>query len=138
MNPNKPKGTNMKKISMSVLMAVLAIGVASAEFEGPSAPQAAVANPKGGFVGGAETIVTVKQVNEMRDDVPVIIKGKIVQRMGDEKYLFEDGTGSITIEIDDDSWRGQTISPADTVKMYGEVDRGFFTTEIDIDYVEKN
>lgn len=123
---------------MSVLMAVLATGVASAEFEGPAVPQAAVANPKGGFVGGAETIVTVKQVNEMRDDVPVIIKGKIVQRMGDEKYLFEDGTGSITIEIDDDSWRGQTISPADTVKMYGEVDRGFFTTEIDIDYVEKN
>lgn len=127
----------MKKISMSVLMAVLAIGSASAEFDGPSAPQAVATNQKGGFVGGAETIVTVKQVNEMRDDVPVIIKGKIVQRMGDEKYLFEDGTGSITIEIDDDSWRGQTVSPEDTVKMYGEVDRGFFTTEIDIDYVEK-
>ena len=29
------------------------------------------------------------------------------------------------------------VSPEDTVKMYGEVDRGFFTTEIDIDYVEK-
>lgn len=127
----------MKKISMSVLMAVLAIGSASAEFDGPSAPQAVATNQKGGFVGGAETIVTVKQVNEMRDDVPVIIQGKIVQRMGDEKYLFEDGTGSITIEIDDDNWRGQTVSPADTVKMYGEVDRGFFTTEIDIDYVEK-
>ncbi len=127
----------MKKISVSVLMAVLAIGSASAEFQGPDAPQAVATNPKGGFVSGAETIVTIKQVNEMRDDVPVIVKGKIVQRMGDEKYLFEDGTGSITVEIDDDSWRGQTISPNDTVKMYGEVDRGIFTTEIDIDYVEK-
>ena len=112
-------------------------GVASADFAGPNAPAATATNERGGFVSGAETIVTVKQVNEMRDDVPVIIQGKIIQRMGDEKYLFEDNTGSITIEIDDDDWRGQTITPNDTVKMYGEVDRGIFSTEIDIDYVEK-
>ncbi len=127
----------MKKISAVTLMAVMACGAAFAEFEGPAVPQPAVTNQKGGFVGGAETIVTIKQVNEMRDDVPVIVKGNIVQRMGDEKYLFEDSTGSITVEIDEDSWRGQTISPKDTVKLYGEVDRGIFTTEIDIDYVEK-
>ena len=73
----------------------------------------------------------------MRDDVPVIVKGNIVQRMGDETYLFEDATGSITVEIDDDEWRGQTITPSDTVKLYGEVDRGIFKTELDINYVEK-
>ena len=127
----------MKKISIFALIGALAIGTASANFEGPAASDAVAQNTKGGFVSGAETIVTVKQVNEMRDDIPVIIKGKIIQRMGDEKYLFEDSTGSITVEIDDDNWRGQTISPTDTVKMYGEVDRGIFSTEIDIDYVEK-
>ena len=73
----------------------------------------------------------------MRDDVPVIVQGHIVQRMGDENYLFEDATGSITVEIDDDDWRGQTITPSDTVKLYGEVDRGIFKTELDINYVEK-
>lgn len=127
----------MKKTSLFALIGVLFAGVASAEFAGPNAPAATATNARGGFVSGAETIVTVKQVNEMRDDVPVIIQGKIIQRMGDEKYLFEDSTGSITVEIDDDNWRGQTISPTDTVKMYGEVDRGIFSTEIDIDYVEK-
>ena len=127
----------MKIFSMSVLMSVLTIGLASANFQGPDAAAPVATNSKGGFVSGAETIVTVKQINEMRDDVPVIIKGHIVQRMGDEKYLFEDATGSITVEIDDDDWRGQTITPTDTVKMYGEVDRGIFKTEIDIDYVEK-
>ena len=127
----------MKKISLFALLGIMTAGVASAEFTGPNEPAATATNPKGGFVSGAETIVTVKQVNEMRDDVPVIIQGKIIQRMGDEKYLFEDSTGSITIEIDDDDWRGQTVSPTDTVKLYGEVDRGIFTTEIDIDYVEK-
>ncbi|MBQ7127835.1 MAG: NirD/YgiW/YdeI family stress tolerance protein, partial [Alphaproteobacteria bacterium] len=55
----------------------------------------------------------------------------------DEMYLFEDSTGTIRVEIDDDELRGQTITPTDTVKLYGEVDRGIFTTEIDINYVEK-
>lgn len=128
----------MKKFSVAVLMTVLGVSGAFAGFDGPDASETApVVSAKGGFVGGAETIVTVKQVNEMRDDVPVIVKGHIVQRMGNDKYLFEDATGSISVEIDDDNWRGQTISPADTVKLYGDVDRGIFSTEIDVDYVEK-
>lgn len=132
----------MKLFSSVFLTSVLAIGAALADFVEPVHEEvkpvvATTKNPKGGFVGGAETIVTVKQVNEMRDDVPVIVKGHIVQRMGDEKYLFEDSTGSITVEIDDDNWRGQTVAPTDTVKLYGDVDRGIFKTEIEIDYVEK-
>ncbi|MBO5705060.1 MAG: NirD/YgiW/YdeI family stress tolerance protein [Alphaproteobacteria bacterium] len=130
----------MKKISAFILGAVSISGAAFADFE-----EAVVVveqpviqtNAKGGFVSGNETIVTVKQVNEMRDDVPVIVKGKIVQRMGDDKFLFEDGTGSIMVEIDDDAWRGQTVSATDTVKLYGDVDRGIFKTEIDVDYIEK-
>jgi uncharacterized protein (TIGR00156 family) len=131
----------MKKMTISVLSLLLITGSAFAEFTGsdnvakPEVQQHA--NPKGGFVGGKETIVTVKQVNEMRDDVPVIIQGVILQRTGDEKYLFEDNSGSIIVEIDDEDWRGQTVTPTDTVKLYGEVDRGIFKTEIDVDYVEK-
>jgi uncharacterized protein (TIGR00156 family) len=132
----QPKGKNMKKISISVLSAVLMCGSAFADFEEVVVVEQ-VANPSGGFVAGEETIVTVKQVNEMRDDVPVIVKGRILQRIGNEKYLFEDNTGSITVEIDNEDWRGQTVAPTDTVKLYGEVDRGIFKTQIDVDYVEK-
>ena len=124
----------MKKISMIALSGLLAFGAANADFQ-PATPDNASA--KGGFVSGAETIATVKQVMEMRDDIPVIVQGHIVQRMGDEMYLFEDSTGTIRVEIDDDEWRGQTITPTDTVKLYGEVDRGIFKTEIEVNYVEK-
>jgi len=124
----------MKKISMATIVCALFAGAANADFE-PNKPQ--TVSPAGGFVGGTETIVSVKQVKEMRDDVPVVVKGHILQRMGDEKYLFEDATGSITVEIDKDEWRGQTITPNDEVKLYGEVDAGIFKTEIDVDYVEK-
>lgn len=127
----------MKKISLAALMGVLSVGAALAEFHAPAPMVATHTNTKGGFVSGDEVIVTVKQVNEMRDDVPVVVKGHIVQRMGDEKYLFEDSTGSITVEIDDEDWRGQTITSTDTVKLTGEVDRGIFKTEIEVDYVEK-
>lgn len=127
----------MKKISLIAVFGVLIAGSSFANFEGPSAPEAVAENAKGGFVSGAETIVTVKQVNEMRDDIPVIVKGNIIQRMGDDKYLFEDSTGSIAVEIDDDDWRGQTVSPSDTVKLYGDVDRGLFKTEIEVEYIEK-
>ena len=126
----------MKKISVMAAVCALVTGVASADFK-PNNPQQMGPSARGGFVGGAETIATVKQVKEMRDDVPVIVQGNIIQRMGGEKYLFEDATDSITVEIDDDDWRGQTVSPSDKVKLYGEVDAGLFKTEIDVDYVEK-
>lgn len=124
----------MKKLSTIALSGLLLFSAAHANFQS-TAPNNT--STKGGFVSGAETIVTVKQVMEMRDDVPVIVQGHIVQRMGDEKYLFEDNTGSIRVEIDDDEWRGQTVTPEDTIKLYGEVDRGIFKTEIDVDYIEK-
>ena len=125
----------MNKILTSVFALLLSVGGAMADFDGPTA--APVQNTKGGFVSGSEAIVTVKQVNEMRDDIPVIVQGKILQRIGDDMFLFEDATGSISVEIDDDAWRGQTITPSDTVKLYGDVDRGIFKTEIDVDYVQK-
>lgn len=124
----------MKKTSIMAAVCSLVVGTAFADFQ-PNTPNQT--SPMGGFVGGTENVVSVSQVKEMRDDVPVIVKGNIVQRMGDEKYLFEDSTGSITVEIDKKDWRGQTVTPTDTVKLYGEVDAGWFNTEIDVDYVEK-
>ena len=125
----------MKKISIfAITLVAVATNAAMAGFQSDTMQKT---NPMGGFVGGTENIVTVNQVKEMRDDVPVIVKGHIIQRMGDEKYLFEDSTGSVTVEIDDKDWRGQTITPSDTVKLFGEVDSGWFNTEIDVDYVEK-
>lgn len=126
----------MKKIFTMAAVIAVASGAAMADFQS-NTPQQAAVNARGGFVGGSEVVSTVKQAKEMRDDVPVIVQGKILQRMGDDKYLFEDATDSITVEIDDEDWRGQTVTPNDTVKLYGEIDSGMFKTEIDVDYVEK-
>jgi uncharacterized protein (TIGR00156 family) len=95
--------------------------------------------PQGGFVDGTvETIVSVQQVKDMRDETPVVVVGQILQRAGgdDEEFLFQDTTGSIIVEIDDEDWRGQNVKPTDTVKLRGEVDRGLFKKQIDVDFVE--
>lgn len=122
----------MKKAAMFSVFGMILATAANAGFQ-PAAETVAV---KGGFVGN-ENIVTVMQVKEMRDDTDVILKGKIVGQLKGDKYTFEDSTGSITVEIDDDDWRGQTVTPADTVKIYGEVDRGLTKTEIDVDTIQK-
>ncbi|MDE5615594.1 MAG: NirD/YgiW/YdeI family stress tolerance protein [Alphaproteobacteria bacterium] len=121
----------MKKMSIVAICAAVFATAANAGFVSAQPVSSA-----GGFIGN-ETIVTVKQAKDMRDDTYVVMQGKIVSQVKGDKYTFEDGTGSITVEIDDDDWRGQTVSPSDTVKIYGEVDRGFMNVEIDVDTIQK-
>lgn len=120
----------MKKISVFVIAGMMA---SSASFAGfiADAPVAPVAPQN------ADVIVSVAQVKKMRDDTPVIVQGNIIQRMGDEKYLFRDGTDSVIVEIDDEDWGGVDVRATDTVKLYGEVDAGLFKTEIDVDRIER-
>ena len=120
----------MKKISILAVVCAAAIS---------GAANAAMNNGmgKGGFAGGENVILTVDQVKGMNDNSKVWAEGVILQKNGDETYLFQDSTGTIMVEIDDDTWHGLVVGPTDTVRIFGEVDHGLYTTEIDIDYIEK-
>ena len=124
----------MKKISMCAIMCAATISGAHAAMTETMMVQT---GGPGGFSGGENVVLTVDQVKGMGDDSKVWVEGFIVQKNGDEKYLFQDATGSIIVEIDDDAWHGLVVGPTDTVRIYGEVDHGIFNTEIDIDYIEK-
>lgn len=39
------------------------------------------------------------------------------------------------MEIDNEDWRGVTVTPKDTIVIQGEIDKDFFKTEIDVDSV---
>ncbi|MDR0967454.1 MAG: NirD/YgiW/YdeI family stress tolerance protein [Rickettsiales bacterium] len=120
----------MKKLLvLSGFLAIFA-GAANAEFTD-------VNGGRGGFTGAKDVIVSVAQAKEMRDDTRVVLQGNIVSQTKHEKYLFQDATGAITIEIDDDDWRGVNVGPKDTIKIIGEVDKGLFNTEIDVEYISK-
>lgn len=124
----------MKKlVTVSALAIVLGFSVnafAKGGFQGPQAPM-------GGYTGPSAAAMSVAEAKELRDDSPVVLVGKITKSLGGEKYLFTDGTETVTIEIDNEDWNGLSVSDKDTVEIRGEVDKGFTSYEIDVDSIAK-
>ncbi|QLF93469.1 YgiW/YdeI family stress tolerance OB fold protein [Pseudomonas sp. ABC1] len=90
-----------------------------------------------GYTGpGSQQINTVSAALEASDESAVVLQGRIVKRIKDEKYDFTDATGTIRVEIDDEDWPAATIDENTQVRLTGEVDRDLLGREIDVDYVE--
>ena len=110
---------------------VVALGLStSALASGFTGPQQA-----GGFQGPGLAPSSVAEALKLNDDTPVVLVGQIEKSLGAEKYLFKDASGSVTVEIDNEDWRGVTVTPKDTIVIQGEIDKDFFKTEIDVDSV---
>lgn len=122
-----------------IISALLALGTttAIAQQGGFTGPSTTTAEQGGGFTGPKAGVTTVAQTKQMRDDSKVTLRGNIVQHLGKDKYLFKDATGQVTIEIDNEDWRGVTVGPNDLVEIYGEVDKDWNSVEIDVDVVRK-
>ena len=120
---------------MSLSSATTAIAQQSG-YTGPSnAPKTAA---QGGYSGpGAAQPTTVKQLLDTgRDDQPARLRGRIVSFEGDEHYTFEDATGRMIVEIDDEDFpAGQTVSAEQRVELIGEFDKGLTRDEFEVDRV---
>ncbi len=88
---------------------------------------------KGGYQGGSDQITTVKEALSMPDDSTVTMEGKISKQLKKDKYLFNDKTGAVKVEIDKRVWRGQTVTANDTVEISGDIDRDDDSILIDVD-----
>ena len=119
-----------------VLLTTLVLGssVAFAQFQGPQST-GNFSNNTNNIINSAY-VTTIKDLDNLADDSRVTLEGKIVKYLGDEDYLFQDGTGEIVIEIDHEDWRGIQVGPEDTIVIHGEVDKHHFrATDIDVDAV---
>lgn len=108
----------MKKfIAITSLLAFS--GVALAGFTGDR-------TTNGGFKEGTANtanITTVQQALNGADNAPVVLQGNIIKRLkDDDKFLFRDNTGEIVIEVEDEAWNGQDVSPSDKITLEGKVD----------------
>ncbi|WP_434361607.1 NirD/YgiW/YdeI family stress tolerance protein [Parasalinivibrio latis] len=93
----------------------------------------------GGFYGPSSDIATVQDVLNaglFSDDTPVTLIGHIKSGLGGERYMFADETGQIPVEIDQDKWHGQKITPTTKVKISGEIDRDIDNAAVDVDVVQ--
>mgnify|MGYP000009413373 FL=1 len=118
----------MNKKILAILAAVSGIALQT---------ETMAAQNQGGFTGPSIEVITVEQAKNMNDDAFVILRGNIKQNVGDDIYVFTDGTGSINVEIDEDEWNGLNVGPEDVVEIRGEVDKGWSTLEIDVDRISK-
>ena len=94
----------------------------------------------GGFVDNGASVsaaTPIKEALRMRDESYVTVRGNIVKRLTDDKYLFRDSTGEIVVDIDNEDWGGVTAGPQDTLELSGEIDRDFNKVEIDVGMVRK-
>ncbi len=125
----------MRYIMALLLSLSLAAPVLAAGFEGPGAqppapthPANAVAGPAtgGGFKGpGVQPTVTkAAQVQEAQNDAPVLLEGHVIEKIGHRKnkYVFQDDSGKVLVEIGRKVFRGQTVTPQDRVRLHGYVD----------------
>ncbi|MFK3706525.1 uncharacterized protein (TIGR00156 family) [Raoultella sp. BIGb0138] len=132
----------MKKIAaVTAIVALISMPVLAAEqggFTGPGSTQTSqTATPKGGFIGPSGSVTTVENAKSLRDDTWVTLRGKIVQRVSDEVYKFQDATGTVNVDIDHKRWNGLTVTPQDTVEIQGEVDKDWNSVEIDVKQINK-
>lgn len=115
----------MKKISVLALLGVIA-----------AVPGFAASNNMNN--NNMMTVVSVREVRDMPDDSPVIIRGYMLRQNGENSYVFQDDTGTINLEIEEEDWGGQTFSPNDFVEVWGEVDKnGMSVTEVDVSAIKK-
>ncbi len=130
--------------TVAAILTVLAISAAPAiaakqgGFADPNAPATAQQAPaSGGFVGPTGTVTTAEKAKTFSDDAWVTLRGKIEQRIGGDRYVFRDASGTVNVDIDDKRWNGQTITPQDTVEIQGEVDKDWNSVEIDVKQINK-
>lgn len=86
-------------------------------FTGPSTTTTTQA---GGFTGPSGAVTTVANAKSLRDDTWVTLRGKIVERISDDLYKFQDASGVINVDIDHKRWNGVTVGPQDTVEIQGK------------------
>jgi len=119
---------------------VLSATLASAMFAagGFSRPNPQRPRRQQGSVGkGVMSASTVKQALTLPDDARVVLEGKIVSEFRPEHYQFVDKNGdAIEVEIDHKDWRGVTVDENTPVRIYGEVDKDFTKTSIDVKSIE--
>ncbi|EGR2446831.1 TPA: NirD/YgiW/YdeI family stress tolerance protein [Vibrio cholerae] len=124
----KGKNSRRTKISLyswsrtfALIFSLLSTNMSYAEFTGPSE--------------GINTVSGVLNAGIMSDDTPVTLTGFITSSLGGDLYRFADSTGDIIVEIESDKWFGVNATPETKVTIWGEIEKEFRSTRIDVSMI---
>ncbi|MGE8542411.1 NirD/YgiW/YdeI family stress tolerance protein [Acinetobacter sp. ANC 3813] len=86
----------------------------------------------------SERHVQVANIKGLPDATAVTLTGTLVKHLNQEHYEFNDGTGLILLEIDDDLWKAAGIQAGEKVRVVGEVDtHRYKPTDVEVVKIEK-
>ena len=120
----------MTKIIFSSLAAM--IFTVSSVSAAPQGFDNACATAPQGFSAAAATNMTVANViANGTDEMDVTMRGRITKMLGQDKFIFEDETGTIVVELDDDKdW--SHIQKDQLIDIHGEIDRDANSIKVDV------
>ena len=120
----------MTKIIFSSLAAM--IFTVSSVSAAPQGFDNASATAPQGFSAAAATNMTVANViANGTDEMDVTMRGRITKMLGQDKFIFEDETGTIVVELDDDKdW--SHIQKDQIIDIHGEIDRDANSIKVDV------
>ena len=85
-----------------------------------------------------KNVVTVANAKTLQDETPVSLTGTLVKHLNRDHYEFEDATGMILLEIDDDDWVLSGVKAGDRVHVLGEIDtHSYKPTDIEVLKISK-
>lgn len=100
----------MKKLLVAFMLVMLC-APAWAAFQGPA---------------GQGPVATVRDaLNATWDDAYMCLEGNIVEQVRHDKYTFRDATGSMVVEIKPKHFGAVNVTPANKVRICGEVDKEY-------------
>lgn len=117
---------NMLQRLLIATLLITGIGMVYSQYKGP---------------GNEQKIYTVKEIKDNavkldRQDIIVAVRGKIIQQLNHNTYLFKDATGSIHAEIKKKNMPSFPFDEKTTVILRGEVDYDLLEgTELEVDEV---
>lgn len=117
---------------LTAAAALAASTLAAAQYTGEVAYKGAKTNSP-----MATTVAEVLKTSQ--DDQVVTLKGKLLKKVADEKYIFSDGSGEIRVEIDDDLITTVKVDNNTEVHIVGEVEKDFLEDlEIEVKSIKLN
>lgn len=101
------------------MLLALTLGLAGGFFPDVCASAAGFEGP-----GVASTVTRAGDVLGAQDDAPCVLEGHILEKLPRRKnrYLFEDHSGRVVVEIKNEVFGHLTVTPRDKVRLLGHVD----------------
>ena len=90
------------------------------------------------YTGPAANVTTVAENLEnvgRFSEVDVVLEGKLIHQISGDKYMFQDDSGKVVVELDDDIKLPTAIDDTTQLRIFGEFEGGS-TPKVEVEYIK--